>query len=75
MPFKDIFIYSSGGPFAQPNKTICAILVEGIMKNIFVKSSGLLVQWSRTIRGHHDAHLEHFSEMVLILNQCLGDVV
>ena len=33
MLFKDIFIWSSGGPFVQPSGTICAILVEVIMRN------------------------------------------
>ena len=33
MLFKDIFIWSSGGPFVQLSGTICAILVEGIMRN------------------------------------------
>ena len=35
--FKDIFIYSSGGPFVRWSETICAILVEGIIDNIHVK--------------------------------------
>ena len=30
MPFKEIFIWSSGNPFVQRSGTICAILVEGI---------------------------------------------
>ena len=38
MPFKDIFIWRSGGPFIQRSGTICAILVEGIMRNNSVKS-------------------------------------
>ena len=33
MSFKDIFIWSSGGPFVQGSKTICVILVESIMRN------------------------------------------
>ena len=32
-----IFIYSSGGPFVRQSQTICAILVEDIMRNIYVK--------------------------------------
>ena len=33
MLLTDIFIWSSGGTFVQWCKTICAILVEGIMRN------------------------------------------
>ena len=36
MPFKDI---SSGGPFVQWRGTICAVLEQGIMRNISVKLS------------------------------------
>ena len=36
MLFKDNSIFSSGGHFAQPSGTVCAILVEGIMRNISV---------------------------------------
>ena len=67
---KIFFIYSSGGPFAQWSKTVCANLVESIMRNISVKLSGLFVQWSRTIRGHHDAHVEYFSEIILSRRRC-----
>ena len=34
---KIFLIYSSGGHFVQLSRTICAILVEGIMRNTFVK--------------------------------------
>ena len=35
--FEDISIFSSGGHFVQRSRTVCAILVEGIMRNISVK--------------------------------------
>ena len=35
--FKIFLIWSSGSPFAQRSGTICAILVEGIMRNNPVK--------------------------------------
>ena len=34
---KIFLIWSSGGPFAQRSRTICAILVDGIMRNNSVK--------------------------------------
>ena len=34
---KTFLIYSSGGSFFQKSRTICAILVEGIMRNNSVK--------------------------------------
>ena len=34
---KTFLIWSSGGPFVQGSRTICAILVEGIMRNNSVK--------------------------------------
>ena len=34
---KIFLIWSSGDHFVQPSKTICAILVEGIMRNNSVK--------------------------------------
>ena len=34
---KVFLIWSSGSPFVQPNVNICAILVEGIMRNSSVK--------------------------------------
>ena len=37
MSFKDISYLSSGGPFVQQTQTICAILVEVIMRNNSVK--------------------------------------
>ena len=36
-PLKIFLIWSSGGPFLKLSGTICAILVEGIMWNNFVK--------------------------------------
>ena len=44
---KIFLIWSSGGPFVQQSGTICAIIVEGIMKNIHVKSINL-DQWFRS---------------------------
>ena len=38
MLFKDISIQSSGDPFIQRSGTICAVLVEGIIRNNSVKS-------------------------------------
>ena len=38
---KIFLIWSSDSPFVQQNGTICAILVEGIMRNIFNWISGL----------------------------------
>ena len=37
MSFKSILIYSSGSPSVQRRGTICAILVEGILRNNSVK--------------------------------------
>ena len=37
MLFKDFSIFSPGGQFVQQSRTICAILVEGIIGNIHVK--------------------------------------
>ena len=39
-------IFSSGGHFIQQSRTVCAILIEGIMRNISVKlfEFGPLVQ-------------------------------
>ena len=37
MFLKIFLIWSSGGPFVQRSKTICAIFEEGIMGNIHVK--------------------------------------
>ena len=34
---KLFLIWSSGGPFIQRSETICAMLVEGTMRNISVK--------------------------------------
>ena len=45
MFFNDIFIRSFAGPFAQQNKTLCAILVEGIIKNLFCKFILNLDHW------------------------------
>ena len=35
--FKIFLIWSSGGPFVQRSRTICAILVDGIKRNNSVK--------------------------------------
>ena len=35
--FKIFLIWTSGGPFVQRSGTICAILVEGIMRNNSLK--------------------------------------
>ena len=37
MPFKVFLIYSSDSSFVQQSGTICAIMVEGIMRNNSVK--------------------------------------
>ena len=37
MLFKDIAIFSSGGHFVQRSRTVCAVLVEGIMWNSSMK--------------------------------------
>ena len=37
MSFEDFSIFSSSGHFVQQTRTFCAILVEGIMRNISVK--------------------------------------
>ena len=37
MSLKAFLIWSSGSPFVQGSVTICAILVEGIMRNNSVK--------------------------------------
>ena len=37
MLFKDISIFSSGGHFVQQKRSVCAILVEGMMRSICVK--------------------------------------
>ena len=50
MPFKDIFILSSGGHFVQRSKRVSKILVEDIMANISVKILLNLDQWFR--RSH-----------------------
>ena len=42
MSFKDIFIWSSGGPFVQRSGTICAISVKCILRNSYVKLFGIL---------------------------------
>ena len=36
MSFKDISYLEFGGHFVQRSGTICAILIEGIMRNIFL---------------------------------------
>ena len=38
MLFKDISYIELGWPLVQRSRTICAILVEGIISNNFVKS-------------------------------------
>ena len=47
MSFKNIFIWSSAGPFVQQSRTICAIMVEGIKKNNSVNLFLILGQWFR----------------------------
>ena len=42
MSFKDIFIWSSRGPFVQRSRTFCAILVKCILRNNYVKLFGIL---------------------------------
>ena len=36
MQFKYISISSSGGHFVQQSRTVCALMVEGISRNIYV---------------------------------------
>ena len=36
-PLKAFLIWSSGSPFVQQSVTICAVLVEGIKRNNFLK--------------------------------------
>ena len=48
MSFKDISTFSYGSHFVQQDRTVCAILVEGIMMNHFceimlnLKQSGMV---------------------------------
>ena len=42
---KIFLIWSSGGPFGQRSGTICAISVDGIMRNNSVKKKLILDQW------------------------------
>ena len=44
---KIFLIWSSGSHFVQPSRTICAILVEGIMKTQFCEIILHLDQWFR----------------------------
>ena len=37
MSFKDISKFSSGGHYVQQSGTVCANVIEGIMRNISVK--------------------------------------
>ena len=48
MSFKDISYLSSVGPFVWWSGTICAILVDGIMRNFSVKLFGI---WTRGSGG------------------------
>ena len=43
---KIFFIWSSGGPFVQWSRTICAILVEGIMRNNSMDLFRIWAIWS-----------------------------
>ena len=49
MSFKDISKWSVGGPLVKQSGTICAILVEGIMRNNSVK---LFLIWTSGSGGH-----------------------
>ena len=49
MLFKDIHIWSSGGLYVQGSRTICAILVEGIMRNNSVNKFWF---WTSGSRGY-----------------------
>ena len=44
---KIFLIWSSGGPFVQRSRTICAIFVEGIMRNNSVNLFQNLGLWFR----------------------------
>ena len=37
MLFKDFYHFSSGSHFVQQSRRFCAILVDGVMRNISVK--------------------------------------
>ena len=47
-PLKIFRIWSSGSPFVKWSRAICAILVEGIMRNNSVKLFWILDQWFRS---------------------------
>ena len=40
MSFKFVSFFNSGGHFVQQSKTIHAILIEGILRNIYLCSGG-----------------------------------
>ena len=46
MSFKRFLIWSSGGPSVQWSGTIYAILIEGIVGNIHVKLSEIMISGS-----------------------------
>ena len=61
---KIFFIWSSGGPFGQQSETVCAILVEGIMREEFCDfflGGGDLDQWFR-----RRCHLRYFLSGALV---------
>ena len=43
MSFKFISIFGSGDHFVQLNRTVCAILVQGVIRNIYVHLFWILV--------------------------------
>ena len=58
MSFKIFLIWSSGSPFVQWSGTICAILVESIMRNNSEKNILNLDQWCRRCLLRNFFHLE-----------------
>ena len=87
MLFKDISSFSSGGHFVQWSRTVSAILVEGILRNMnldqwlwkfrfknisIFSSGGHFVQQSKTVRGYNE---EHFCEIILNLGQWLRNSI
>ena len=80
---KIFLILSSGGPVVCQSKTICAILVEGIMRYIYVKLflkfkdisylelcwHFCLVEWNHLCYYARGHYEEHFCEIILNLDQ------
>ena len=56
MLFKDISVFSSGCHFVQQSGRICAILIEGIIGNIYEKNNLDLDQWCSRCRFKKKLH-------------------